>query len=168
MATVGEQLRRAREARNLTVEQVAEITKIRTDHVKALEEGNYDVFSAPVYIKGFVRTYSTLLKEDVPATMAALEAELGQTNRFAEAPALTGEPKGLVDFAMLQLSKLDWRKGVWAAGMLVVLIIAIVSYFSWKHFRTRDPLRNVKPGIYQPAQTNRGPTLPLPTNAPRR
>ena len=88
MATVGEQLRRAREARNLTVEQVAEITKIRTDHVRALEEGNYDVFSAPVYIKGFVRTYSTLLKEDVPATMAALEAELGQTHRFAEAPAL--------------------------------------------------------------------------------
>jgi cytoskeletal protein RodZ len=168
MSTVGEQLRGAREARSLTVEQVAEILKIRTDHVRALEDGNYDVFSAPVYIKGFVRTYSTLLKLEVPATMAALEAELGQTKRFAEAPALTGEPKGLVDFAMLQLSKVDWRKGVWVAGTLAMLIIVIVSYLAWKHYRSRDPLRNVKPGIYQPAQTNRGPTLPLPTNAPRR
>jgi len=168
MSTVGEQLRGAREARSLTVEQVAEILKIRTDHVRALEDGNYDVFSAPVYIKGFVRTYSTLLKLEVPATMAALEAELGQTRRFAEAPALTGEPKGLVDFAMLQLSKVDWRKGVWVAGTLAVLIIVIVSYLTWKHYHSRDPLRNVKPGIYQPAQTNRGPTLPLPTNAPRR
>jgi cytoskeletal protein RodZ len=168
MATVGEQLRRAREARNLTVEQVAEITKIRTDHVRALEEGNYDVFSAPVYIKGFVRTYSTLLKEDVPATMAALDAELGQTNRFAEAPALTGEPKGLVDFAMLQLSKVDWRKGVWVAGLLVGLVIVVISYALWKHYHGRDPLRDVKPGIYQPTQTNRGPTLPLPANPPRR
>ena len=48
MSTVAEQLRQAREARNLTVQQVAEITKIRTDHVRAVEEGNYDVFSAPV------------------------------------------------------------------------------------------------------------------------
>jgi len=168
MATVGDQLRRAREARNLTVEQVAEITKIRTDHVRALEEGNYDVFSAPVYIKGFVRTYSTLLKENVPATMAALEAELGQTRRFAEAPALTGEPKGLVDFAMLQLSKLDLRKGVWVVGGLLVVTLATVTFYTVKHYRNRNPLKDVKPGIYQPAQTNRGQTLPLPTNAPRR
>ena len=48
MSTVAEQLHEAREARRLTVEQVAEITKIRGDHLRALEEGNFDVFSAPV------------------------------------------------------------------------------------------------------------------------
>ena len=56
MSTVAEQLREAREAQNLTVYQVAEITKIRTDHIRALDEGNYDVFSAPVYIRGSVRS----------------------------------------------------------------------------------------------------------------
>src|SRR5207253_137981 len=45
MSTVAEQLRLAREARNLTVHQVADITKIRTDHIRALEEGNFDMFS---------------------------------------------------------------------------------------------------------------------------
>src|SRR5258705_11311017 len=39
MATVAEQLRRAREAQNLNVYQVAEITKIKTDHIRALESG---------------------------------------------------------------------------------------------------------------------------------
>ena len=72
MSTVAEKLRQAREARNLTVHQVADVTKIRTDHIRALEEGKFDVFSAPVYIRGFVRTYSTLLKLDVPQIMAAL------------------------------------------------------------------------------------------------
>lgn len=71
MPTVAEQLRQAREARNLTVQQVADVTKIRTDHLRALEEGNFDMFSAPVYIRGFVRTYSTLLKLDVRQTMGA-------------------------------------------------------------------------------------------------
>ena len=76
MPTVAEQLRTAREAQSLTVYQVAEITKIKTDHVRALEEGNYNTFSAPVYIRGFVRTYSNVLKLDVRSVMAELEAEL--------------------------------------------------------------------------------------------
>src|SRR5436309_15813117 len=88
MRTVAEQLRTAREARGLTVYQVAEITKIRTDHLRALEEGNYDGFSAPVYIRGFVRTYANLLRLDVPRLMTALEAELGRTERFNELPPL--------------------------------------------------------------------------------
>src|ERR1039458_2621122 len=96
MSMVAEQLRQAREARNLTIQQVVEITKIRTDHLLALEEGNFDVFSAPVYIRGFVRTYSTLLKLDVPQMMAALEAELAETKKFAEPPPLADRPGGVL------------------------------------------------------------------------
>src|SRR6266571_9185286 len=84
MPTVAEQLRTSREAQGLTVYQIAEITKIRTDHVRALEEGNYEGFAAPVYIRGFVRNYAKLLKLDVPALMLRLDAELGQTERFHE------------------------------------------------------------------------------------
>src|SRR5215471_1946532 len=112
MPTVPEQLRQARQAQNLTVHQVAEITKIRTDHIRALEEGNYSVFSAPVYIRGFVRTYAGIVKLDVPQIMAALDAELGQNKKFREEPPISGPPRSLTDFFMLQLSKLDWRKSL--------------------------------------------------------
>ena len=60
MSTVAEQLRQAREAQKLTVQEAGEITKIRTDHLRALEDGNFDVFSAPVYIRGFVRSYASV------------------------------------------------------------------------------------------------------------
>ena len=65
MATVAQHLRVAREAQKLSITQIAEVTKIRTDHIRALEDGNYDIFAAPVYIRGFVRTYATFLKLDV-------------------------------------------------------------------------------------------------------
>src|SRR6266404_2084863 len=116
MPTVAQALNQARQAQNLTVPQVAEITKIRGDYLRALEEGNYDNFPAPVYIRGFVRTYSTLLKLDVPQVMAALEAELRQTKKFSDAPPLSDHPRGLLDFVMLQLSKVDWRKALPALG----------------------------------------------------
>src|SRR5271167_3554132 len=109
MPTVAEQLRAGREARKLTIPQVAEATKIRTDHIRALEEGNFNVFSAPVYIRGFVRTYANLLKLDVARVMASLDAELRQTEKFREPPPLMEERKGALDFVTLQLSKLNWR-----------------------------------------------------------
>jgi cytoskeletal protein RodZ len=163
MSAVAEQLRHAREAKRLTLEQVAEITKMRTDHLRALEEGNYNVFSAPVYIRGFVRSYSTLLKLDVPQVMATLDTELGQTQRFAEPPPLSDYPRGLVDFLMLQLSKIDWRKGVIGLGLAVLFLLAAVGYVSWRQYRSADPLKKLKPGVYQPPHRNSGETLPLPT-----
>jgi len=97
MSTVAEQLRAAREANKLTVEQVADMTKIRTDHVRALEEGNFSVFSAPVYIRGSVKNYATRLKLDVTAIMAELDAELGRTENFSEPPALVEESNKPLD-----------------------------------------------------------------------
>lgn len=165
MSTVAEQLHQAREARKLTIEQVAEITKIRTDHLRALEEGNFDVFSAPVYIRGFVRTLATLLKLDVPRTMATLEAELGQTRKFSEPPSLSGPPRGVLDLVMLQLSKVDWRKVFIALCVLVVLAGAALGISLWRGQSTRNPLGNLPPGKFQGARDS-SLTLPLPTTTP--
>jgi cytoskeletal protein RodZ len=162
MSTVAEQLRKAREARNLTIQQAGEITKIRTDHLRALEEGNFDVFSAPVYIRGFVRSYAGVLKLDVPCVMIALDTELAQTQKFAEPPPLTDHPRGIVDFLMLQLSKLDWKKGLIALGILIVLVGVGSTWRSWRRTPAKDPLKDLPPAIYQPTQTTSGVTLPLP------
>jgi len=165
MATIAEQLRQAREAKNMTVEQVAETTKIRTDHIRALEEGNYDVFSAPVYIRGFVRTCSTLLKLDVPRVMADLDEELGRTSNFAEPPSLLGEPRNVVDHLMLWLSQVNWRKGMVGIVLLVVVLGGTAGVLAWRHQKNADPLRDLQPGVYRPAQSSAGDTIPLPAPA---
>jgi cytoskeleton protein RodZ len=163
MSAVADQLRQAREAKNLTVHQVAEITKMRTDHLRALEEGNYNVFSAPVYIRGFVRTYSTLLKLDVEQMMHALDVELGATQKFAEPPPLTDQPRGVVDFLMLHLSQVDWRKGLIGLGLAVVLVVTLLSLSAWRNSRSTDPSKGVKPAVYQAGSDSAGDTLPLPS-----
>jgi len=163
MSPVAQQFQQAREARHLTVQQVAEFTKMRADHIRAFEEGNFDVFSAPVYIRGFVRTYSSLLKLDTASMIAALDSELGQTKKFAEHPPLSDRKRGIVDFLTLQLSKLDWRVAA-ALGAVLVLVVGItLGMIAWRHYRTADPLKNLKPGIYEPKAKQSGETLPLPT-----
>jgi len=168
MLTVAEQLRAAREAQGLTVYQVAEITKIKTDHVRALEEGNYAAFAAPVYIRGFVRTYATLLKLDVSSVMAALDGELGRTERFHEPPPLSDEPRRFVDVVMLQLSKVNWRVALPSLGAALALLVLIFGYRAWRRHHSKDPLSNLGPGLYQPSQKPSGDTLPLPPAQPRK
>ncbi len=162
MTTVAEQLQRTREAQSLTINHVAEVTKIRTDHIRALEEGNFNVFAAPVYIRGFVRTYAGLLKLDVPGVMAALDKELGQTEKFREPPPLTDQKRGILDFLTLQLSKVNWRTATIVLGVVAVVAVIYFSISLIRHHRSADPLKNLGPGTYQPSST--GETAPLPTH----
>ncbi len=166
MPSVAEQLRLAREKKNLTVYDVAEATKIRTDHVRALEEGKYEMFPAPVYIRGFVRTYATLVRLDVAAVLRDLEGELGATKQFGQPPGLTPSRPGAMDYVMLQISRLNWQwVGLIAAGGLV-LALALVGYRMWDHYRTADPLASLSSGVYEPPATNVGEVLPLPVSRP--
>ena len=159
MSTVAEHLRSAREAKKLTVEQVADMTKIRTDHIRALEEGDFDVFSAPIYIRGSVKNYATTLKMDVPALLALLDAELGRTENFSEPPPLTDQKKTIVDTITLLLARVNWKLGF--AGLFIALLVVVgaISYLAWKHRQKAGAAPNLPPAVYQPA--NSGDTLPL-------
>jgi cytoskeleton protein RodZ len=155
MSTVAEQLRVGREAQKLTIQQVADVTKIRTDHIRALEEGDFNLFSATIYIRGSVKNYATLLKLDVPQIMAELNIELGRTEKFSEPPPLTEGSNTPIDRLMFLLSKLNWKFGVVGAVVLVVF----VGSFAWRHHKRSDPLAGLQPAVYQSA--NSGQMLPL-------
>ena len=160
MSSVAEQLRTAREARKLTIHQVAETTKIRTDHIRALEGGNFDVFSAPVYIRGFVRVYAGLLKLDTRQIMSNLDTELAGTEKFREPPPLTNQPKGILDFITLQFSKVNWRKCMIALGTVLVVAAIVTVVSIWVHHKNSDPLAGLQPAVYQPSQPDASEVLP--------
>ena len=160
MSTVAEQLRAAREAKNLTVEQVAESTKIRTDHIRALEEGNFNVFSAPIYIRGSVKNYASALKLDTARLIAALDAELSGTKNYAAPPPLVESKKTWLDHVTLILAKVNWKLGLAGIVAAALILLVISSFLAWHHHKKNDPLANLPPAVYQPA--NAGDTLPLP------
>jgi cytoskeleton protein RodZ len=160
MPTVAEQLRAGREAKKLTVQQVADATKIRTEHIRALEEGDFSTFSAPIYIRGSVKNYAAFLKLDVPQIVADLDAELKGTQKFSEPPPLTEQKATFVDSLILVVAKLNGKMGLVGIVVLAIIIVVAIIIFAARHHPKSNPLGNLKPAVYQPA--NSGDTLPLP------
>lgn len=57
-ASFGTWLRRQREMREISLEEIADKTKIGLRYLKAMEEDRFDVLPAPVFARGFLRDFS--------------------------------------------------------------------------------------------------------------
>jgi cytoskeleton protein RodZ len=67
----GEELRRDRELREVTREQLATVTKVSLRHIGALESGRFELLPALVFTRGFVRSIALHLGLDPERTVAA-------------------------------------------------------------------------------------------------
>ncbi|MGF1657250.1 MAG: helix-turn-helix domain-containing protein [Verrucomicrobiales bacterium] len=65
MERAGIRLQRARETKNLSLEEVARETNVRIDRLRDLEDDNYGNFPSPTYAKGFLNLYAKFLRVDV-------------------------------------------------------------------------------------------------------
>jgi cytoskeleton protein RodZ len=72
---VGEQLRSAREAKKMTVADVAQALKFSVHQVVALEANDWSHLPGNTIIRGFVRNYARLLKLDAAPLMRILDME---------------------------------------------------------------------------------------------
>ncbi len=99
MTSLGTTLARAREARGLTVEEVAQRTRVPLASLVALEEGDVASLPAPVYVRGFVRAFALEVGVDPAALLAELARAETETAALAEpmASPLFGAPGGRPD-----------------------------------------------------------------------
>ncbi len=137
MPTVAQQLRSSREAQNLSIEDVANLTKLRTDHVRALESGDYKVFSAPVYVRGFTRTYAKLVKLDPQAVLDTLSSELEQgTSKKSDDGHNNLPSKGIVEVCSAPLSRINWKN----APLPLLILSVLIATEAWA-FELQLPAR---------------------------
>jgi len=72
---VGEVLREAREARQMSVADAAQLLKISFRQVEALESDNWNALPGQTFVRGFVRNYARLLHLEAEPLLARIKAE---------------------------------------------------------------------------------------------
>ncbi len=86
METAGMILRREREVRGLSLREISGVTRISVASLQAIEEDDFEQFSAEVFVRGFLRNYAKELQVSEAEILAAYDAQRFQRGAlFAEA-----------------------------------------------------------------------------------
>lgn len=129
--SVGQILREARERQGLDYAQLSEMTKLRPHILESLEKEEWHTFSAPVFIKGFLRSYARALDLDVAAVLTMYDEK---------------NPKA--DSVPRPLSSLAASRRM-TPLFFVFLVLLAVSVFLALHYvskrKTREQLPVVEP-----------------------
>ncbi|ANF96579.1 helix-turn-helix domain-containing protein [Paenibacillus bovis] len=160
MSDLGRQLRDARLARGLSLDDVQEMTKIRKRYLEAIEAGDFKVLPGSFYVRAFIKTYAEavglnadeLLQEHQDAVPEAepepVMEPVVQQRRSARRTASTG------------------RSGKWLSTVLMwafpILIIVLVWIFVIKQNGAPDIADNTTP----PKQQQPSTTTPSTTTPP--
>jgi cytoskeletal protein RodZ len=164
VASVGDQLRQERERQKLTVEQVADATNIKNDHIRALEQGRWEAFDAVVYSRGFLRNYARHLRLDADRLVQQFNSEISDGKGEDDDSFPPGSRRGALDLIMLKLSRIRWT---WLFPVVLGLAVVASLGFGIKKWRASSPSSGsptLGSGLIQPAPTRHSDTLAIPTN----
>lgn len=137
MGSFGDRLRREREMRGISLDEIATATKISTRNLRALEEEKFQQLPGGIFNKGFVRAYAKFLGIDEDQ-MVAEYVVASQDNESARDQKLRHD-----------LSKVDFRhdeedqreislepKSQWGTIALIVLI-AVAAFGGWEVYQKK-------------------------------
>lgn len=126
VARVGDRLREAREAKGLSIEQVAAETRIPQRHLTTIEAGNFGALPSRTYAVGFSRTYARMLGLDEGEILDQVRAELAEADGIdTDKPAKfePGDP-----------ARVPGRGLAWFAALAAILLLGGVYAFYSSYF----------------------------------
>jgi cytoskeleton protein RodZ len=114
--SIGETLTAARESAGLSVEQVAETTRIRRTLVQAIEDDDFSPCGGDFYARGHIRTIAATVGADPKPLLAAFDAEHERG----------GGPRATEVFESETGARAERRGPNWSAAMAAALILVLV------------------------------------------
>src|SRR5512140_3735407 len=132
MGSFGERLRREREMRGITIEEIAEATKIGSRNLRALEDEKFDLLPGGIFNKGFVRAYSKFLGLDEEQAVADYIAAEGSFRDVAS------------DGLEVPVENSPRRSLALPITILLLLVFGGGGFFGWKYYQKRAAEREAE------------------------
>ena len=126
----GEHLKREREMRGVSLEEIAAATRINTRFLEAIESERWDQLPGGVFNRGFIRSIARYLGMDEDSLVAEYDLDIKGNGNSHHAPALP------VRRASLPAEKMprNWQPAAVAFAALVILVVLGLLAV---HYRTK-------------------------------
>jgi cytoskeleton protein RodZ len=155
-SSFGSWLRRQREARQISLREVADRTKISMRYLQAMEDDRFEVLPAPVFAKGFLREYARYVglspDEVVNHYLSVQQPQAAEPGEPSRREPRTG--RGWPHWLTLLV------------GVLLLLgLAALLAFLSDRWRRHRAGGAEVRPGIVAPLAPVAPPPPAVPASA---
>lgn len=154
MASFGESLRRERELRGVSLQEIATATKIGVSFLRAIEEDRFDRLPQGAFVRGFVREYARYLALDEEKTLNELSFHV------AHVPAPSVIASSAEDHPSNHVAARIANFGV--AGAVVALVAMMILNPGLTRRTPPPPL----PPVDEPVQSAATPEAPQSNFAP--
>ncbi len=136
---IGRTLKVAREGRGKSLEEASRETRIRAEYLEALEREAFDRLLGDVYVRGFLRSYSSYLGLDADKILRAYAHRYG--NQPSVMPAAPSSPQMATTSEGHPLihRSANWRLAVGAAAAAVALVAVITLVARTNGNEVMDP-----------------------------
>jgi cytoskeleton protein RodZ len=145
-ASIGDDLRIARQARGEDLQDIAAQLRIRFVYLEAIERGAFDSLPGPTYAIGFVRAYARYLRLDAEEMIARFKIEASGI----DAPSDLTFPEPVSE------SRVP-RGGL----VIIALLLAVAAYGGWYYLSTRDAsIADMVPSVPSDFPGSAAPVVP--------
>jgi len=131
LSDLGQLLRKAREQRGYTLDDIQDLTKIRKRYLEAIEEGDYKVLPGSFYVRAFVKNYAEAVGLNAEEVLRLYQRELPHppmTDVAVQEPLIRPRRRRRSDHRVgrIIVSVLMWA--------FPILIGVVIYYFATNHF----------------------------------
>jgi cytoskeletal protein RodZ len=154
--TVGERLRAAREAKGLSLEDIAAQTRIPQRHLESIETADWDALPAPTYTTGFAKSYATAVGLDRTEIGDQLRAEMGGQRFIAN---------NLESFEPADPRRTMPKSLVIGTIVAVVVLVVVMTWLNNRSLEAPDQTENAANAV-APAAAPAVKPQPQPAAAP--
>lgn len=149
MATFGENLRRERELRGITLLELANATKVSARHLEALERNQFDRLPGGVFTRGFVRAVARYMKLDENYWVGEYARTTGEEPEIVAryAPATSPPPSST-------------QRGKW--GFVALVLVFAAGAYLVHDARLRRAAEASPPVVAPPRVASPAAALPTP------
>jgi cytoskeleton protein RodZ len=154
VSSFGDKLRREREMRGVTLEEIAESTKIGTRSLRALEQEDFEKLPGGIFNKGFVRAYSRFLGLDEDQTVADFDRAWNE-HESAKRP--------VAELLVEEKAEPERSTSKLLLAILLVAISVAAGWYALHGFRGARSSTNQQPVLNE---SQRGSSAQPPSAAP--
>ena len=141
--------------RGITLEEIAEATKIGTRSLRALEQQDFDKLPGGIFNKGFVRAYARYLGLNEEQAVADYLEALGEAQAAGKTTRQEPGANGVAPERDIFLPEVDESEPMRLplGPIAVIVVVAVLLFSGWRYY-TRNGLPKfprVRAAAHQPA-----------------